>query len=50
MVEHVYKSIQFGLIIFVGVVSFLFWVMVRPTCSDCDPTRVLGADDSKFPA
>ena len=46
--EHVSKRIPFGLIILVVGVSFMVWVMVNPTCSDYDPTRVWDDDDGKF--
>ena len=45
MVYQVYKRIQFGLIILVVGASFVFWVIVRPTCSDCVPVWVLAVDD-----
>ena len=50
MVEHVSRRIQFGLIIFVGGASFVVWVVVSSTCSDCDPLRVLAVDNGQFPA
>ena len=50
MVEQVYRRIQFGLIILVVVASFVVWVMVRPTCSDCVPVLILAVDDGQFPA
>ena len=49
MVEHVSRSIQFGLIIFVVCASFVVRVVVSPTCSNCDPVRVLDVDDGQFP-
>ena len=49
MVEHVSRRIQFGLIILVVGASFMFWFMVNPTCSGCDPVRVLAVDDGQFP-
>ena len=49
MVEHVYKRIQFGLIILVVGASFIVRVMVSHTCSDCDPTHVLDSDGGKVP-
>ena len=49
MVEHVFKRIQFGLIMLVVGAYFVFWVMVSPTCSDFDISRVLYADDGKYP-
>ena len=45
MVVHVSRSIQFGLIILVIGVYFLVWVMVSPTCSECDSVRMLYVDD-----
>ena len=45
MVEHVSRRIQFGLMILVVGSYFLAWVMVIPTCSDCDPGQVLAVDD-----
>ena len=50
MVEQVSRMIQFGLIILVVGTSFVVWVMVGPTCSDCVPVRVLAVDDGQFPA
>ena len=50
MVKHVYRRIQFGLMILVVGAYFVVWVTLSPTCSDCDPVRVLDADDEKFPA
>ena len=50
MVEQVSRRIQFGLIILVVGASFVVWVMVMPTCSDCFPVRVLDVDDGKFTA
>ena len=50
MVEQVSSRIQFGLIILVVGASFVVWVMVSPTCSDCVPVRVLDVDDGQFPA
>ena len=42
--------IQFGSIILVLGASFVDWVMVSPTCSDCIPLLLLAVDDGKFPA
>ena len=50
MVEQVSRRIKFGVMILVVGASFVFWVMVRPTCSDCVPVRVLAVDYRKFPA
>ena len=50
MVEHVYRRIQFGLMVLVVGAYFVVWVMVSSTCSDCDPRRVLAVDDENFPA
>ena len=50
MVEQVSMRIQFGLIILVVCDYFLAWVMVRNTCSDCAPVRVLAVDDGQFTA
>ena len=50
MVEHVSRRIQFGLIIFMGGASFVVWVVVSSTCSDCDPLRVLAVNDGKLTA
>ena len=44
MVEQVSRRIQFGLIILVVGASFVVWVSVRPTCSDCVPVRVLAVE------
>ena len=49
MVEHVSRSIQFELMIFVVDAYFVVWFMVSPTCSECDPGGVLAIDDGKFP-
>ena len=49
MVEQVSRRIQFGLIILVVGASFVVWVMVSPTCSDCVPVRVLAVDDGQYP-
>ena len=49
MVEQVSRRIQFRLIILVVGASFVVCVMVRPTCIDCVPVRVLDVDDGKFP-
>ena len=35
-------------IILVVGASFVFWVMVRPTCSGCVPVRVLAVYDGQF--
>ena len=43
--EHVSRRIQFGLIIFVVGDSFVVWVMVSPTCSDCDTVWMLSIYD-----
>ena len=48
MVKHVSRRIQFGLIILVVGASFVVFVTVRPTYSDCVPVRVLAVDDGKF--
>ena len=45
MVEHVSRSIQFGLMILVVGAPFVVWVMVSHTCSDCDTVWVLADDD-----
>ena len=50
MVEQVSRRIKFELIILVIGASFVVWVMLRPTCSECVPLRVLAIDDGKFPA
>ena len=50
MVEHVYRRIQFGLMMFVVCAYFMVWVIVNPTCSDFDPVRVLAVDYGKFTA
>ena len=50
MVEKVSGRIQFGLIILFFGASFVVSVMVRPTCSDCVPLRVLVVDDGQFTA
>ena len=50
IVEHVSKRIQFGLMMLVIGASFVVWVIVSPTCSDCDPTKVLDDGDGQFPA
>ena len=48
MVEQVYRRIQFGLMVLVVGASFVVWFMVRATCSDCVPVRVLAIDDGQF--
>ena len=50
MVENVSTRIQFELMILLVCDSLLVWVMLGPTCSDCDPVRVLDVDDGKFRA
>ena len=50
MVEHVPIRIQFGLMMLVVGASFVVLVVVSPTCSDCDPVRVLAVDDGQFTA
>ena len=50
MVDQVSRRIQFGLIILVVGASFVVWVMVRPTCSDCVPVLVLAVDYGQFTA
>ena len=50
MAEHVYRRIQFWLIMLVVGAYFLVCDIVIPTCSDCDPVRVLAVDDGKFTA
>ena len=50
MVEHVSRRTQFGLTIFMVGASFVVWVMLSPTFSDCDPVRLLAVDDGKFTA
>ena len=50
MVEQVYRRIQFGLIVLVVGDSFVVWVMVRPTCSDCVPVQFLAVYDGNFTA
>ena len=49
MVDHVSKSIQFGLMVLVFGASFVVWFMVIPTCSDCDTFQALDVDDGQFP-
>ena len=49
MFEHVTIRIQFRLMMLVVAASFVVWVMVSPSCSDCDPVRVLAVYDGKFP-
>ena len=49
MVYHVSKRIQFGLMLLMVGSSFLVWVMVSPTFSDCDPVQVLAVYGGKFP-
>ena len=48
MVDHVYRRIQFELMILVVCASFVVWVVVSPTYSDCDPVRVFSFDDVQF--
>ena len=48
MAEDVSRRIQFGLMIFVVGAYSVVWVMVSPTCSDCDPVQVLAVDDGQF--
>ena len=50
MVDHVYNSIQFGLIILLVGAPFVVWVTLSPTFSDFNPTRVLDADNGQIPA
>ena len=50
MVENVSTRIQFELMILLVCDSLLVWFMLGPTCSDCDPVRVLDIDDGKFRA
>ena len=50
MVDHVSRRIKLGLMILVVGESFVFWVMVSTTCSDCGPVRVLNVDDGQFTA
>ena len=50
MVEHASKRIQFLLIMLVVGTYLLVWVLVNPTYSDCDLSRVLDADDGQFTA
>ena len=45
MVVQVSRRIQFGLIILVVGTSFVVWAMVRPTCDECVPVRILAVDD-----
>ena len=49
MVENVSKRIQIGLMFLIVGASLVVWVMVSPTCSDCDPVRVLDVNYGKFP-
>ena len=46
MVEHVSRRIQFRLMMLVVGASFLVWVMVIPTCMDCDPVQAFALYDS----
>ena len=39
MVEQVSSRIQFGLILLVVGASFVVWVMMRSSCSDCVPVQ-----------
>ena len=48
MIEKVSRRIQFGIIILVVSDSFVVWVMVRLTCSDCVPVWLLAVDDGQF--
>ena len=50
IVEHVFRRIQFGLIILVVAVYFVVWFMASPICSDFDPLQMFNVDDGKFPA
>ena len=50
IVEHVSIRIQFGLMMLVVSSFFVVWFMLSPTCSDCDPVRVLAVGDGQFPA
>ena len=45
MVENVSRRIKFGLMVLVVGAYFVVWVMVSPTCSDCDPLQVLAVND-----
>ena len=49
MVEHVSIRIHFELMILMFGAYFVVWIMVSPTCSNCDPVPVLAVDDGKFP-
>ena len=48
MVKHVYRRIQFGFMILMIGASFVVWVMLSSTCSDCDPVLLFYFDDGKF--
>ena len=50
MVEHVSRRIHSVLMILVVGAFFVVWVMLSPTCSDCDTVRMLDVDYGKFPA
>ena len=50
MVDQVSRRIQFVLIILVVGASFVVWVMVGTTFSDCVQVQVLPVDDGQFPA
>ena len=50
MVDHLFRRIQFGLIMSVAGSSFVVLVMVSPTCSYFYPVLVLDVNDGKFPA
>ena len=48
MVENFSRRIQFGFIMMVVGDSFVVWVMVIPTCSDCDQVQVVDVDVGNF--
>ena len=50
MAKHISRRMQFGLMILVVGTSFVVWVVVSSTCSNCGPLGVLAVDDVQFPA
>ena len=48
MVNNVSRRIQFGLMMMMVGESFVVWVMMSNTSSDCDPVWVLAVDYGQF--
>ena len=49
MVHYVFSRIQFWFMIFFIGASFVVWFIVSPSCSDCNPVRLLNVDYRHFP-